>query len=125
MCNLRVLLTFLTISLITAIPTVHSLIRIRSSIMLIIDNLQLTMPVITIILKIVIFWWKREGNYDCKSSIYIRFHSHGIRNEISKLINNGMIRRSFSFNIHFILRFCKKKETKILIRIHVNEIRGD
>ncbi|KAH0954171.1 OrU19, partial [Eciton burchellii] len=61
MCNLRVLLTFLTISLITAIPTVHSLIRIRSSIMLIIDNLQLTMPVITIILKIVIFWWKREA----------------------------------------------------------------
>ncbi|XP_072751890.1 uncharacterized protein [Anoplolepis gracilipes] len=60
-CNLRTLLVFLTVSSIVIIPALHSLIRIHSDILLVTDNLQFTLPIITNMLKIVIFWWKKEA----------------------------------------------------------------
>ncbi|XP_070170249.1 odorant receptor 33a-like isoform X2 [Polyergus mexicanus] len=61
MCNLRTLLVFLTVSTVIVIPALHSLMRIRSDIMLVIDNLQFTLPITTCMIKIVIFWWKKES----------------------------------------------------------------
>nr|XP_012220527.1 PREDICTED: odorant receptor 9a-like [Linepithema humile] len=43
------------------IPCLHSLIRIHSDIILAIDNLQTTLPGITCILRLVIFWWKKQA----------------------------------------------------------------
>ncbi|XP_026826808.1 odorant receptor 49b isoform X1 [Ooceraea biroi] len=43
------------------VPSIHSLIRIRSNIMLLIDNLQYTLPTITCAIRVVVFWWKKEA----------------------------------------------------------------
>ncbi|XP_039307776.1 odorant receptor 43a-like [Solenopsis invicta] len=61
MCNLRVLVALLAITCGVLIPSIHSLIRIYGDIMLMIDNLQFTLPAISCSIKIVIFWWKREA----------------------------------------------------------------
>ncbi|XP_019889615.1 uncharacterized protein LOC105286680 isoform X2 [Ooceraea biroi] len=59
MSNIRVFVTFvLVISLL--VPSIHSLIKIRSDIMMTIDNLQYTLPVLSAIIRLAIFWWRKE-----------------------------------------------------------------
>ena len=60
LCNLRVLLTFLII-LAFVIPAIHSLIRVHFDILLVTDNLMCTLPCITSLLRLIIFWWKKKG----------------------------------------------------------------
>ncbi|XP_019889611.2 odorant receptor 43a-like isoform X2 [Ooceraea biroi] len=60
-CNLRVLLAFLMITIGILVPSIHSLIIIRSNIELAIDNLQCSLPVLTVVIRIVLFWWKKEA----------------------------------------------------------------
>ncbi|XP_067205206.1 odorant receptor 9a-like [Linepithema humile] len=61
MCNLRTLLVFFSIFFGLVIPTTHSLIKVKGDIMLMIDNLQFTLPIIATLLKITILWWKKEA----------------------------------------------------------------
>ncbi|XP_011875664.1 PREDICTED: uncharacterized protein LOC105566352 [Vollenhovia emeryi] len=61
MCNFRVLIIFLGLTVGILIPAVHSLIRISGDIMLIMDNLLFTLPGISCALRIGIFWWKKEA----------------------------------------------------------------
>jgi len=61
LCNLRVLLTFLFIIFVLMIPALHSLIRIHFDILLVTDNLMSTLPIITCVLRLIIFWWKKKG----------------------------------------------------------------
>ncbi|KAF3054346.1 Odorant receptor 051 [Nylanderia fulva] len=61
MCNLRAFLVSLTILSVIVIPALHSLMRIHSDIMLVIDNLQFTLPMATCLCRIAIFWWKKEA----------------------------------------------------------------
>lgn len=61
LCDFRVLVVFLGVTLGVLIPSIHSLIRIRGDIMLMIDNLQFTLPAVSCSIRIVIFWWKKEG----------------------------------------------------------------
>ncbi|XP_029672718.1 odorant receptor 43a-like [Formica exsecta] len=61
LCDIRVFVVFLGITLCLLIPSIHSLIRIRGDIMLMIDNLQLTLPTMSCPIRIVIFWWKKEA----------------------------------------------------------------
>lgn len=51
-----------------AIPSVHSLIRIRDDIMSVIDNLQYIIPLLMAILKLLIMWQKKKSThkYFCK-----------------------------------------------------------
>ncbi|XP_029168672.1 odorant receptor Or2-like [Nylanderia fulva] len=58
MCNLRILF-ILSIIIFLILPCVHSLIRIHSDIILLMDNLQYTLGMIISVLKIIIFWWKK------------------------------------------------------------------
>lgn len=74
MCNLHVFIIFLTIVIGIIIPAVHSLIMIHSNLMLVIDNLQFVVPCVNCAIKIIIFWWKKEGKFN-----YIFVH---FRNEI-------------------------------------------
>jgi len=64
MCNFRVLIAFLGITCGILIPSIHSLIRIYGDIMLMLDNLQITLPAISSSIRIVIFWWKKEGKHN-------------------------------------------------------------
>lgn len=63
-CNLRTFLVLVAIALVIVIPAVHSLIRIYKDFMLLIDNLQYTLPPITCMIRIMIFWWKKKGKCD-------------------------------------------------------------
>ncbi|XP_011861196.1 PREDICTED: odorant receptor Or2-like [Vollenhovia emeryi] len=61
MCNLRALFVFLVMLFIVVIPAIHSMIRIRSDILLLTDNLQYTLPATTCVLRFPIFWWKKKA----------------------------------------------------------------
>ncbi|KAF3054343.1 Odorant receptor 075 [Nylanderia fulva] len=61
MYNFRPLMIIVMLTISVLIPSVHSLIRIRTNIMLLIDNLQFTLPAITCAIRIIIFWWKKEA----------------------------------------------------------------
>ncbi|KAH0954194.1 OrU5, partial [Eciton burchellii] len=61
MCNLRVFIVFLTVTFGVLVPSLHSLMRIHGDIMLMIDNLQFTLPAISCSIRIMIFWWKKEA----------------------------------------------------------------
>ncbi|XP_011861193.1 PREDICTED: uncharacterized protein LOC105558217 [Vollenhovia emeryi] len=61
MYNLRALFVFIVMLFAAEIPAIHSLIRIRSDILLLSDNLQYTLPAATCILKFPIFWWKKKA----------------------------------------------------------------
>lgn len=50
-----------TVIFVTTIPALTSLIRVRSDMMLVIDNLQFTMPLLITTVKIFIIWYKKEG----------------------------------------------------------------
>jgi len=59
--NLRVLFVFIGLTFFILVPAIHSLIRIHHDAMLMIDNLQFTLPGISCSIRIIIFWWKKEG----------------------------------------------------------------
>ncbi|XP_067206073.1 odorant receptor 43a-like [Linepithema humile] len=61
LCDLRVLIVFLGITFGILIPALHSLMRISGDILLMLDNLQFTLPAISCTIRIVIFWWKKEA----------------------------------------------------------------
>lgn len=60
-CNLRALLGFLVVTIGLLIPSVHSLTRIYANIVLTVDSLIYILPFITSSIRIVVFWWKKEG----------------------------------------------------------------
>ncbi|XP_036140297.1 uncharacterized protein LOC118644803 [Monomorium pharaonis] len=61
MCNFRVFIILLGLILCLIIPSIHSLIIICGDLMLMIDNLQFTLPILCSLIKIMIFWWKKEA----------------------------------------------------------------
>ncbi|KYN30842.1 Putative odorant receptor 13a [Trachymyrmex septentrionalis] len=61
MCNFRVLIVFIAITFGVLIPSIHSFLKIYGDIMLMIDNLQFTLPAISCSIRIAIFWWKKEA----------------------------------------------------------------
>ncbi|KAL6266480.1 hypothetical protein P5V15_003329 [Pogonomyrmex californicus] len=61
MCNSRVFITLLGMIFLIIIPCIHSLIKIFGDMLLMLDNLQFTLPGISSIIRIIIFWWKKEA----------------------------------------------------------------
>ncbi|XP_036140555.1 uncharacterized protein LOC105838769 [Monomorium pharaonis] len=59
--DLRMVIIFIIITFICGIPLVSSLIRVRHDMILVIDNLQTTLPIIVVSLKLVIMRWKRTA----------------------------------------------------------------
>ncbi|KAL6266478.1 hypothetical protein P5V15_003327 [Pogonomyrmex californicus] len=60
-CNSRVFITSLGMIFFIIIPSIHSLIKIFGDLLLMLDNLQFTLPGISCFIRIVIFWWKKEA----------------------------------------------------------------
>jgi len=72
MSNIRSLLTFLMV-IILLVPSIHALIRIHSNIMVILDNLQWTLPIFTSVIRLPIFWWRKEGKmFKILKDLYIQ-----------------------------------------------------
>jgi len=59
--NIQASIIFIMIILLLAIPLIWSLVRIWGDMILMIDNLQVTLPVMVASLKLLIIRWKRSG----------------------------------------------------------------
>lgn len=59
--DLRVGIIFVIVTVFSVIPLICSLIRVWGDMMLIIDNLQVTLPLVVVSMKLVIMRWKRRG----------------------------------------------------------------
>lgn len=61
--DLRMIFSVLLILFVGIIPAIYSLMRTWDDMMAIIDNLQFTLPLLIAIIKLVVVWWKKIGNY--------------------------------------------------------------
>ncbi|XP_011703400.1 PREDICTED: odorant receptor 85c-like [Wasmannia auropunctata] len=57
--DLRAMFSVLLFVFIGMIPAMHSLVRTWGDMLAMIDNLQVTLPLVTTIMKLVIIWWKK------------------------------------------------------------------
>lgn len=62
--DLRVAIIFVIVTFISGIPLVCSLIRVWGDMILMIDNIQVTLPLLVVSLKLVVMRWKRTGMYN-------------------------------------------------------------
>lgn len=60
-CHLRAFAALLMIVLGVLLPCVHSLIITEKDIMQMIEHLQFILPTVTSVIRLMIFWWKKEG----------------------------------------------------------------
>ncbi|XP_036140286.1 odorant receptor 43a-like [Monomorium pharaonis] len=101
MCNFRVLVALLAITCGVLIPSIHSLIRIYGDIVLMMENLQFTLPAISCSIKIVIFWWKKEAIVPIINMIVEDWLK--LKNVQERSL---MIRRAHSARIIIIFGYC-------------------
>ncbi|XP_077260600.1 odorant receptor 9a-like isoform X2 [Temnothorax americanus] len=102
MCNFRVLVIFLGLLFCLIIPTIHSLTRIFGDIILMLDNLQYTLPLISCLIRIVIFWWKKEAMIPVVNMIaedWIKVKSTQDRSVMIKRARSARIIITFSYCI--------------------------
>ncbi|KAL6442498.1 hypothetical protein ACFW04_002600 [Cataglyphis niger] len=59
--NLRISVIFIIITFLTVIPLICSLVHIWGDMILMIDNLQITLPLMLVSLKLIIMRWKRTA----------------------------------------------------------------
>ncbi|XP_039307768.1 odorant receptor 13a isoform X2 [Solenopsis invicta] len=59
--DLRIVIIFVIITFISGIPLICSLLRVRHDMILVIDNLQITLPLMIVSLKLVVMRWKRTA----------------------------------------------------------------
>ncbi|XP_020286814.1 odorant receptor 22c-like [Pseudomyrmex gracilis] len=59
--DLRAIVTFILVTFFCFIPLLCSLVRVWNDMIFIIDNLQATLPVTVVLVKLIIMWWKRKG----------------------------------------------------------------
>ncbi|XP_011705625.1 PREDICTED: uncharacterized protein LOC105460831, partial [Wasmannia auropunctata] len=60
-CNFRVFISLLGMMFCLFIPSIHSLIKIFGDNLLVLDNLQFTLPVVSCMIRMIVFWWKKEA----------------------------------------------------------------
>ncbi|KAF3054340.1 Odorant receptor 095 [Nylanderia fulva] len=102
LCNLRVLSVFLAVTIGVLVPSIHALIIIRGDIMLMMDNLQFTLPAISCSIRIMIFWWKKEAILPIMNMIvedWISAHENAQERRI-------MIRRAQTARIIITCAYC-------------------
>ncbi|XP_026826779.1 odorant receptor 13a isoform X2 [Ooceraea biroi] len=59
--NLRAYISFIIITFVCVIPLICSLIRVLNDIILVIDNLQFTLPIMVVLFKFIIMRWKQTA----------------------------------------------------------------
>lgn len=61
--NVRVSLMIIMLAFVCVVPCIHSLIRVWGDLMSMTDNLQFTLPLVSMIMKLIIMWSKKAGKY--------------------------------------------------------------
>ncbi|XP_018060139.1 PREDICTED: uncharacterized protein LOC108694957 [Atta colombica] len=61
MSNIRVLLLIIMVTFFGVIPCIHSLIRVWGDLMSMTDNLQFTLPLVSMIMKLIVMWSKKAA----------------------------------------------------------------
>lgn len=59
--DLRVIIIFVIVGFVSGVPLTCSLIRVWGDMILMVDNLQVTLPFLAVLLKLVIMRWKQTG----------------------------------------------------------------
>ncbi|XP_025994642.2 odorant receptor Or2 [Solenopsis invicta] len=59
--NIRVFLLIIMVAFVCVIPCIHSLIRVWGDLMSVADNLQFTLPMVSMIMKLIIMWSKKAA----------------------------------------------------------------
>jgi len=59
--DFRVVVIFVIVTFVSGIPLACSLIRVWGDMILMVDNLQVTLPLLVVSLKLVIMRWKQTG----------------------------------------------------------------
>ncbi|XP_036140298.1 odorant receptor 45b [Monomorium pharaonis] len=101
MCNFRVLIILLGLIFCLIIPSVHSLAIIFGDLMLMIDNLQFTLPILCSLVKIMIFWWKKEAIVSIMNMI-----AEDWINSVNDQEKSIMIRRAQISRIIIVCSYC-------------------
>ncbi|KAH0954327.1 OrU20, partial [Eciton burchellii] len=92
-CHLRALFLSLFILIMCTVPSLHSLLKIRTNIMLLIDNLQFTLPILASIFKLAVFWWKTKGMIDVLKMMEQDWATSRIKKERNIMIEKAQITR--------------------------------
>jgi hypothetical protein len=61
LADLRVVIIFIIVTFVSGIPLVCSLARVWGDMLLMVDNLQITLPLLVVSLKLAVMRWKRAG----------------------------------------------------------------
>lgn len=83
--DIRVGMVFFVVTFLSIIPLLCSFVRVWGDMILIVDNLQVTLPLIVVSLKLVIIRWKRTGI--CISKINIHLILGSLLNYLLHLIS--------------------------------------
>nr|XP_012229928.1 PREDICTED: odorant receptor Or2-like [Linepithema humile] len=59
MANVRVFILIIMVTFVCVIPCIHSLIRVWGDLMSMTDNLQFTLPLVSMVMKLIIMWNKK------------------------------------------------------------------
>ncbi|KAL6266489.1 hypothetical protein P5V15_003338 [Pogonomyrmex californicus] len=59
--NIRIFLLIIMVGFVCVIPCIHSLIRVWGDLMSMTDNLQFTLPLVSMIMKLIIMWSKKAA----------------------------------------------------------------
>lgn len=71
--DLRVGMIFFIVTFLSVIPLLCSLVRVWDDMILIVDNLQVTLPLLVVSLKLVIIRWKRTGMSEINMHLVLCF----------------------------------------------------
>jgi len=59
--DLRMVIIFVIVTFVSGVPLACSLIRVWGDMILMIDNLQITLPLLVVSLKLIVLRWKQTG----------------------------------------------------------------
>lgn len=71
--DLRVGMIFFIVTFLSVIPLLCSFVRVWGDMILIVDNLQVTLPLLVVSLKLVIIRWKRTGTSEINMHLALCF----------------------------------------------------
>ncbi|XP_011332748.1 odorant receptor 43a-like isoform X2 [Ooceraea biroi] len=102
--NLRLFGVFILINGVCTVPSLHLLLKIWGDINAMMDNFVFTLPLLTVSVKLLILWWKREALSSLMTMIahdWIKSKSKDERNVMIRCAQNARLIITFSYIVIF------------------------
>lgn len=72
--NLRLFSVIIAITCVCTIPSLHLLAKVWGDMTAMIDNMLFSLPLLTVSIKLLVMWWKRESKYELNTNINRYFY---------------------------------------------------